>query len=229
MADQNRVRITVWSDYVCPFCYLEEPVLEQIREEYRDQVELDWRAFELRPEPMPTLDPRGEYLHTIWNASVYPMAERRGMTLRLPPVQPRSRKALEAAEFAREQGRFEQMHYALFRSFFEDGRDIDEMVVLLDVGASAGLDPEELRVALEQGRYTDTVLRDERLAQEIGISGVPAMLVGPAEAPLAESELIMGAQPYERVRETVDRALRSESRGGHTGPIFRRGLPTLGD
>ena len=37
MAEQNGVRITVWSDYVCPFCYLEEPVLEQIRAEHRDQ------------------------------------------------------------------------------------------------------------------------------------------------------------------------------------------------
>lgn len=229
MAERNRVRITVWSDYVCPFCYLEEPVLEQIREEYGDQVEIDWRAFELRPEPAPTLDPDGQYLHTTWHASVYPMAERRGMTLRLPPVQPRSRKALEAAEFAREQGRFESMHHALFRAFFEDGRDLNELEILLDVGGSAGLDPGELRVALEQGRYTDTVLRDERLAQEIGISGVPAMLVGPADAPLEEAEVVMGAQPVERVRDAVERALRGESRGGHTGPIFRRGLPTLGD
>lgn len=178
---------------------------------------------------MATLDPDGEYLHTIWNASVYPMAERRGMTLRLPPVQPRSRKALEAAEFAREQGRFEQMHHALFRAFFEDGRDLDDPEIMLDVGGSAGLDPEQLRAALEQGRYTDTVLRDERLAQEIGISGVPALLVGPADAPLEEAEVVMGAQPHEMVRAAVERALRAENRGGHTGASFRRGLPTLGD
>jgi predicted DsbA family dithiol-disulfide isomerase len=229
MAERNRVRITVWSDYVCPFCYLEEPVLEQIREEFGDQVEIEWRAFELRPEPVPTLDPDGEYLHTTWNASVYPMAERRGMTLRLPPVQPRSRKALEAAEFAREQGRFEEMHHALFRAFFEDGRDLDDLEALLDVGSGAGLDRDRLHAALEQGRYTNRVLQDERLAQEVGISGVPALLVGPADAPLEEAEMVMGAQPYERVRAAVERALRGESRGGHTGPVFRRGLPTLGD
>jgi predicted DsbA family dithiol-disulfide isomerase len=229
MAEQNRVLITVWSDYVCPFCYLEEPVLERIREEYGKRVDVDWRAFELRPEPVPTLDPDGEYLHTTWNASVYPMAERRGMTLRLPPVQPRSRKALEAAEFAREAGRFDAMHQALFRAFFEDGRDLDDMEVLLDVGDSVGLDREELRAALEQGRYTDKVLRDERLAQEIRISGVPGMLVGPRDAPIEEAEVVMGAQPYELVRAAVERALRGGGRGRHTGPIFRRGLPTLGD
>jgi predicted DsbA family dithiol-disulfide isomerase len=229
MAEHSRVRITVWSDYVCPFCYLEEPVLERIREEYGDRVEIDWRAFELRPEPVPTLDPDGEYLHTTWNASVYPMAERRGMTLRLPPVQPRSRRALEAAEFAREEGRFGAMHRALFRAFFEDGRDLDDLEVLLDVGGSVGLDQEELRAALEEGRYTDKVLADERQAQETGISGVPALLVGPHEALLGEAEVVSGAQPYELVRAAVERALQGESRGGHTGPVFRRGLPTLGD
>lgn len=102
----GKVRITVWSDYVCPFCYLKEPVLERICQEYGEAVDLEWRAFELRPEPVPTLDPNGEYLHTVWNQAVYPIARQKGMTLRLPPVQPRSRRALELAEFARQQGRF---------------------------------------------------------------------------------------------------------------------------
>lgn len=226
---EPRVLITVWSDYVCPFCYLEEPVLERIREEFGERVEVDWRAFELRPDPVPTLDPDGEYLHTTWNRAVYPMAEQRGMTLRLPPVQPRSRRALEAAEFAREIGRFDAMHNALFRAFFEDGHDLNDLEVLLEVGDSVGLDREELRGALEEGRFTAKVLQDEQLAQELGVSGVPAMLVGPGSAALRDAEMVMGAQPYERVRAVVERALEGRSRGGHPGPILRRGLPTLAD
>jgi predicted DsbA family dithiol-disulfide isomerase len=229
MTAEHRVRITVWSDYVCPFCYLAEPVLERIGDELGSEVAIDWRAFELRPEPVPTLDPDGDYLHAIWTSSVYPMAERRGMVLRLPPVQPRSRRALEAAELARERGLFEPMHHALFRGFFEDGRDLNDPEVLLALGTSAGLDPDEFRIALEQGLYTEAVLRDERLAQEMGISGVPAILVRPAAAPLEEAELVMGAQPYESVRAAVERARRGESRRAHTGPTFRRGLPTIGD
>ena len=50
---------------------------------------------------MPTLDPKGDYLDTVWKRAVYPMARRRSMSLRLPPVQPRSRSALELAEFAK--------------------------------------------------------------------------------------------------------------------------------
>ena len=58
-------------------------------------MEIDWRAYKLRSDPVPTLDPDGDYLHRVWNASVYPMARAFGMTLRLPPVQPRSRKATQ--------------------------------------------------------------------------------------------------------------------------------------
>ncbi|MDQ3604618.1 MAG: DsbA family oxidoreductase [Gemmatimonadota bacterium] len=223
----NRVRITVWSDYVCPFCYLQEPVLERIRAEYGERVEVERRAFELRPDPVPTLDPQGEYLRTTWDRAVYPMARQRGMTLRLPPVQPRSRNALEAAEFARDQGRFDEMHNALFRAFFEEGRDLNELDVLLDAGMSVGLDREQLRAALEEGRYTEKVLADERLAYELGVQAVPTMLVGRASDPLEAAEALSGAQPYEYVRAAVERALQGNRREKLRGTTFLPQRPTL--
>ena len=210
MADHGggRARITVFSDYVCPFCYLEEPDLARVRERYGDRVEVDWRAYELRPVPVPTLDPDGPYLHRVWNASVYPMARSLGMMLRLPPVQPRSRKALEAAEFARDRGGYDAMHNALFRAFFEEGRDIGDVEVLLDVGGSVGLDREELRATLDEGRYAEKVISDERLAARLGVDSVPTMFVTPEGAPLEEAERITGAQPYGgRVEAAVEGAL----------------------
>lgn len=206
---EKRARITVFSDYVCPFCYLEEPDLARVREKYGDRVEVDWRAYELRPDPIPTLDPDGEYLHRVWNASVYPMARSLGMTLRLPPVQPRSRKALEAAEVAREKGVYDRMHTALFRAFFEEGRDIGEVEVLLEVGESVGLDTDELRTALEERRYTEKVIGDEDLARKLGVDSVPTMFVAPDGAPPQAGERITGAQPYGgRIETAVERALR---------------------
>jgi predicted DsbA family dithiol-disulfide isomerase len=208
MENGNRVRVTVFSDYVCPFCYLEEPDLARVRQEYGDRVEIDWRAYELRPDPVPTLDPDGEYLHRVWNASVYPMARSLGMTLRLPPVQPRSRKALEAAEYAREEGKFDALHTALFKAFFEDGRDLADTGVLLEVGESVGLEREELRKALDEGRYTEKVVADEELARKLGVASVPTMLVGAADASLEEAEAITGTQPYGgRIEAAVGRAL----------------------
>jgi predicted DsbA family dithiol-disulfide isomerase len=201
-------RITVFSDYVCPFCYLEEPDLARVREEYGEEVEVEWRAYELRPDPIPTLDPDGEYLHRVWNASVYPMANALGMKLRLPPVQPRSRKALEAAEYARKEGKFDEMHTALFRAFFESGKDIGKEEVLLEVGASVGIDREELRAALEEGRYAEKVIADEELARKLGVGSVPTMFVGPVGEPFEHAEVIIGAQPYGgRIEGAVERIL----------------------
>ncbi|MDQ3803335.1 MAG: hypothetical protein M3416_05715 [Acidobacteriota bacterium] len=59
--------------------------------QYLTADEVVWRAFELRPEPVPALDPNGEYLRRVWRSSVYPLAEWLGVTMRPPPVQPRSR------------------------------------------------------------------------------------------------------------------------------------------
>ena len=204
MTKTVQIQIDVWSDYVCPFCYLEEPVFEQLRQEYGDAVQVQWRAFELRPDPIPTLDPQGEYLRTTWERAVYPMAKARGMTLRLPPVQPRSRKALEAAEFAREQGCFTAMHHALFRAFFEDGLDLNNLDVLLAIATSVGLDQEALRTALETEHYTQDVINDQALAHKLGISGVPALLIHRANESLTESIMLSGAQPYEAIRSVIE-------------------------
>jgi predicted DsbA family dithiol-disulfide isomerase len=208
-AEGKRARITVFSDYVCPFCYLEEPDLAAVREAYGDSVEIDHRAYELRPYSIPTLDPDGEYLHSVWNAAVYPIANTLGMTLRLPPVQPRSRRALEAAEYAREEGRFDAMHDALFRAFFQDGRDLEDAETLLEVCEEAGLDREALRRALDEGRYTDKVVADEELAKSLGVASVPTMLVAPADRPLEEAEAVVGTQTGNgRLKDAVERVLR---------------------
>jgi predicted DsbA family dithiol-disulfide isomerase len=200
MAEQP-VTIDVWSDYVCPFCYMVEPVLDQLRQEHGDSVQVRWHSFELRPEPKPTLEPAGEYLRDTWERIVYPMAAERGMTLRLPPVQPRSRKAFEAAEFAREAGRFDAFHGALFQAFFQEGRDIGDVAVLRELATSVGLDAEELGRALAEGRYTERVLRDQGLAQGLRLTGVPAMLVRRADS--EQGVLVNGAQSYETMGEAV--------------------------
>lgn len=208
MAEPHRARLTVFSDYVCPFCYLEEPDLAAVREEYGEEIEVDHRAYELRPYPVPTLDPDGEYLHRVWDSAVYPIANSLGMTLRLPPVQPRSRRALEAAEHARKEDRFDAVHDALFRAFFVDGRDLDDTQTLLEVGEGAGLDREALRQALDEGRYTEKVTADEELARRLGVASVPTILVGRSDRPLEESEAVVGTQTgKDRLRDAVERAL----------------------
>ena len=203
------LQIEIWSDYVCPFCYLEEPVLRRMKEEFGDEIALRWRAFELRPEPVPTLPPHGDYLVDIWDRAVYPMARERGMKLKLPPVQPRSRLALEAAEQARAEGKFDLMHRAIFRAFFEEGRDIGQIETLLDLGEGCGLERAALAEALTSGKHRAHVLADERLAVELGVSGVPAMLLRREGEELAAARTLSGAQPEFMVRATLQHLLQN--------------------
>ena len=162
-------------------------------------VEIVWKAFELRPEPAPTLDPKGEYLTRVWRTSVYPLAERLGVTMRLPPVQPRSRHAHEAAHWARTLGRFDDYNAAVFRAFFERGEDIGKIDLLLKLAADLGLETSALRSALEAHEFEPSVIADEREAEELGVSGVPAFV---ADRRLALS----GVQTPEGLQQLVARA-----------------------
>jgi len=164
----------------------------------RSDVEVWWRAFELRPEPVPKRDPEGEYLQRIWNTSVYPLAERLGIKMKLPPLQPRSRMAHEAAHWARTQGRFADFNAAIFRAFFERGEDIGDVGVLASLATDLGLAADSLRTALENREFEEGVLQDEQEAAQIGVSAVPAFVADRKAA-------VSGVQSVESLRELIER------------------------
>jgi predicted DsbA family dithiol-disulfide isomerase len=209
------MKAVIYSDYVCPFCFLEIPALERLRDE--EGVELDYQAFELRPEPVPTLPPNGEYLTRVWAQSVYPMARRLGVTIRLPPVQPRSRLAFEGAEFARDAGRLDAYTRAVHEAFFQRGHDIASEDVLAGVAAGVGLGRQEFVAALRDHRHLQRVLAQERGAAELGITSVPSVILG--------NYVIAGAVPFETLSRAVEmaRSGASTARGG----VARRLTPLL--
>ncbi|HEY6898425.1 MAG TPA: DsbA family oxidoreductase [Rhodocyclaceae bacterium] len=199
----NKIRLSIWSDYVCPFCYLEKPVIDRLKESFSGQIDVRWHAYELRPDPLPTLDPAGDYLRSTWQRAVHPMASERGMALSLPPLQPRSRKALEAERFARDFGRGDAMHNALFEAYFQYGRNIGDVAVLADIGRSVGLDGDSLAAALAQGCYADNIEHERREAERMGITAVPAIVVHRAQQSPLEGRMVIGAQPYEVLSHLV--------------------------
>ncbi|MCP9495496.1 MAG: DsbA family oxidoreductase [Pyrinomonadaceae bacterium MAG19_C2-C3] len=191
------VRLEVFSDYVCPFCWLTEPALRELRRLEPD-VEIVWRAYELRPEPKPTLNPGGEYLTRVWRDGVYPLAERLGVTMRLPPVQPRSRLAHEAAKWAQSVGRFDDYNAALFRAFFERGEDIGATEILIRLAADLELDAASLRRALDTRMFELSVITDEQEAAALGMSGVPAFVANRRAA-------LSGVQSVEAFQGLINR------------------------
>jgi predicted DsbA family dithiol-disulfide isomerase len=162
-------------------------------------IEIVWRAFELRPHPVPTLDPQGEYLRSAWTNFVYPLADRLGMKIKLPPIQPRSRLAHEAAHWARSKGRFDEYHANIFRSFFERGEDIGDISVLTSIASELQMDSDSLCQGLVMHEFLPSVIEDERQAGLSGVSGVPAFI---ADRQIA----LTGAQPVHNLRQLIKRA-----------------------
>jgi predicted DsbA family dithiol-disulfide isomerase len=193
-----RVTLEVFSDYVCPFCRLAEPALHALLEEASD-VDVVWRSFELRPNTVPPLDPNAEYLHRVWDASVYPLAGKLGVTMRLPPVQPRTRRTHEAAHWARSIGRFDEYHHALLAAFFERGENIGEVDVLVALADSLGMPGGELRRALAAYEFEQHVIDDEELAKQTDVGSVPAFIANGRYG-------VIGVQPVEVLKELVERA-----------------------
>ena len=154
----------------------------------------------MRPEPVPKLDPGGEYLTRVWRDGVYPLAERLGITMRLPPVQPRSRLAHEAAKWAAT-SRFDEYNKAIFRAFFERGENIGDQEVLVRLAEQLQLDGEQLRWALTQHEFEAEVVEDERDAAALGVSAVPAFVANRRVALSGVQSLATLQLLIERVQE----------------------------
>jgi predicted DsbA family dithiol-disulfide isomerase len=109
-----------------------------------------------------------------------------------------SRRALGAAEFAREQGKFEEMHHALFKAHWQQTGKLEDVDDLVRIGTEVGLDAVELRRAIVEGRYEGVIDENRQVATSAGINAIPAHVFG-------RRYLVMGAQPYEVLKQVVDR------------------------
>jgi predicted DsbA family dithiol-disulfide isomerase len=170
--------------------------------EQKHDIELVWLPYELRPEPEPLPDMSGpdrERFQANWERGVAPLAAHYGVEMHFPPYKPRSRWAHEAAEFARDQGKFDAMRQGLFQAFFVANRDLGDQDVLVDVAVGAGLDGEQLRAALAEGRFTARVRELETISGQLGVRAVPTIIFGEAVA-------VEGAQPYSVLRQAYEAA-----------------------
>lgn len=190
-------RIDVFVDYVCPFCYLMEGAIEELKKD-RD-VEVTIRPFELRPDPVPTLRPEDDYLPRIWKDAVYPMADRLGVPMTLPTVspQPRTEKAFMVLQLAQERGKAEAYTEAMFKAFFQEDRNIGVDDVIVDIATAVGLDRSEVEAALRsEERRTKQQADQDYAVNAVGVTSVPGIMV--------EGQLLRGIPSATRLKKTVD-------------------------
>jgi predicted DsbA family dithiol-disulfide isomerase len=157
--------------------------------------------FELRPYPNPTLRPEGDYLQRAWQQSVYPIARRMGVPIKLPTVspQPHAHLAFEGFQFAKEHGKGNEYNHRVLTAFFLESKDIGDIDVLTKLAGEVGLDEEEFETALRTRRYKEA--HREALChayEEAGITGVPMFVIG--------DQVLTGLQD----RETLEAVLEEE-------------------
>jgi predicted DsbA family dithiol-disulfide isomerase len=190
-------RLILFADYVCPFCYLAEVGAARLRE---GGIEVRSAAFELRPPGTPLPDAREPWMTRAWRQSVEPLAAEIGVSMAQPALMTRTRKAHEAAAYARSQGMHDRMHAALYAAYWQDARDIGRIDVLVDIARESGLDPSGLRVALDIDQFTEQVEQDEAWAARLGLAGVPAYVrADDADGTGVAADMRVGLQRYDEL------------------------------
>lgn len=200
------VHLVVWSDYLCPWCYVATTRLRRLRDDFGGRVALAWRSYLLRPHPKPgrSIDEFRAYTRS-W---ARPAAEPDAPAFRIwdgdagPPSHsmPPHLVAKAAATLGPEA--FDQIHGRLLAAYFGDNRDITDPRTLMAIWDEAGLPLEAFARAGDTG-LVDVVVREHNEAVSLGLGGVPAVqLVGNDVA-------LPGALPYESYRRWVERALAS--------------------
>ncbi|NQY92743.1 MAG: DsbA family protein [Campylobacteraceae bacterium] len=170
--------IIIYSDYVCPFCLIAEKIVEEVIKE--KDITIQWKPFELRPYPTPTLKVDDEYLPSIWEKSVYPMAKKYNIPIKLPSIspQPRTTKAFEAFIFAQKHNLGDEFSAAVLSAFFQKDMDIGDFDVLSNIGAKLGLDKEALKKSLENDEFKEEHKKALKQTQKDNITGVPTIIIG---------------------------------------------------
>ena len=203
------VTIQVFSDYVCPYCFLAEGPLEDAVTAAGTDLDVKWRPFELRPSPTPTLEPEGDYLQRSWARSIFPMAKSMGVPIVLPKVspQPYTRLAFEGHLFAEAAGKSAEYTHRMFTAFFQDELDIGDAEVLTELAVELGLDGEAFKEALDSGSLAEEHARLLRHSyQDMQISAVPTFLV--------DDLRLEGVVPAETLIAAIEHVAKAASESG---------------
>lgn len=203
----RRVRLVVWSDYLCPWCYLGFARVRRLEEEFGDALQVEWRAFLLRPAPSTgrTLEKFRAYTQSWLRPAAEPDAPvfRPWATDAGPPSHSIPAHLVAKAAAALGPDAFAAMHARLLRAYFEENRDVTERATQLALWRELGFAEEAFAVADDPATH-DAVLAEHRAALEAGVTGVPAMMLVGNDVPT------LGAMPFETYRRWIARALAAD-------------------
>lgn len=210
------IRVDVWSDVVCPWCYIGkrrlEAAIEMItREPDPPEVEVVFHSFQLAPDLPPDTDERAldhlivrkgidEGRARAMQRHVTHVASTVGLEYHMDIARSaNTHLAHQLIHFGAEHDLQAEVEERVFRAHFTEGRHIGSMDTVVEIAQDAGLDPVAARDALETGKYAEAVEWDKDLAARIGIHGVPFFVFDGKIG-------VSGAQPPETLLDAMRQA-----------------------
>ncbi|MBU3161589.1 DsbA family oxidoreductase [Clostridium frigoris] len=211
------MKIEVWSDFVCPFCYIGKRRLEIALEkfEYKDEVELIFKSFELDPSAKKKFDGNiNEIIAKKYgipveqakasNNQIATQAKVIGLNYNFDDLVPTNTfDAHRVAHYAKTQGKMNELSERILKAYFVDSLNISDHKVLASLACEVGLNSEKALSILESDKYSNEVRKDEETASKLGISGVPYFVIN-------NKYTISGAQPSEIFLEALEKAREEE-------------------
>ena len=177
----------VFTDFVCPWCYLSTPRVEKLRRNF--DIDVEWLFFPLHP----TTPADGMLLKDLFagrgidldaaHARLKNLMDAEGLQFNQRTHTYNSRLAQELAKG------FDSVRDPLYRAYFEEGKNIGNVDVLVGIAQAAGVPPEDARRVLTERTFREAVDADWETARQFGITGVPSFIAG--------NQKLVGAQPYE--------------------------------
>ena len=182
-AGKPLLKVTVFSDYICPFCYIGELRLNRLREHF--DLRVNWCAIEIHPNTPPEGQPIEAlgYDSERWKAmmdALGEMAKAEGVILKEHDFTTNSRSALLLAEAAKLLGRdvFYPLHQALFEAFFVEGLNIGDRGILEKLAREAGMRDSQIRAAWDEPASSDKLAQYRKAALDLGVQATPTFFIG---------------------------------------------------
>jgi len=215
MAGAPKMKVEVWSDIMCPFCYIGKRNYEAALEQFAENknVEIEWRSFQLDPTIPASSDEK---------VSVYQyLAQRKGMTYEQSvkmhkgvietaknagltynfdkAVVSNSFDAHKMIQLAKAKGLGDAIEERLFYAYFTEGKDLGNHETLVELGVEIGLKESDILAALQSDDFAYKVQQDIQEAQNIGVRGVPFFVFNRKYG-------ISGAQPPQAFLQTLEQS-----------------------
>ncbi|MGK0465637.1 DsbA family oxidoreductase [Clostridium sp.] len=213
------MQIEVWSDFVCPFCYIGKRRLEIALEkfEHKDEVELVFKSFELDSSSKKKSD---ENIHEIIakkygipveqakasNNQIVDQAKAVGLDFNFDDlIRTNTFDAHRVAHYAKSEGKMNELAERIFKAYFVDSLNISDHKVLASLAYEIGLSSDKALSVLESDQYGEEVRKDEETASKLKISGVPYFIIN-------NKHVVSGAQPPGIFLEALEKAREEEYR-----------------